>query len=309
MTAKFAGAPFDPEADAVIPLAEGESEYVYHDPRIVYAVNVAMIARRPLLVTGSPGSGKSTLADDVARRLGWALAKTTITSRTRLDDLVARFDAVKRLSHAQAKKIDERDGAYLVPGVFWWAFAPDSARAAISAPKDRRINPDGDRLGTVVLLDEIDKAEPDLPNDLLAPLDRYTIEVPGLDPISAQTECLVIITSNGERTMPPAFLRRCVTLELDDDHPDFFVAVAESHFGPRPGTLYRDLAVRTLELVSDAEQAQRRAPSMAEYLDALRACLKFGEYPGSPLWERIEEVALRKTPETRKQPPTASDPP
>ena len=95
MTAKFAGAPFDPEADAVIPLAEGESEYVYHDPRIVYAVNVAMIARRPLLVTGSPGSGKSTLADDVARRLGWALAKTTITSRTRLDDLVARFDAVK----------------------------------------------------------------------------------------------------------------------------------------------------------------------------------------------------------------------
>jgi len=166
VTAKFAGAPFDPEADAVIPLAEGDSEYVYHDPRIVYAVNVAMIARRPLLVTGSPGSGKSTLADDVARRLGWALAKTTITSRTRLDDLVARFDAVKRLSHAQAKKIDERDGAYLVPGVFWWAFAPDSARAAISAPKDRRINPDGDRLGTVVLLDEIDKAEPDLPNDL-----------------------------------------------------------------------------------------------------------------------------------------------
>ncbi len=104
-----------------------------------------------------------------------------------------------------------------MPGVLWWAFAPDSARAAISAPKDRRINPDGDRLGTVVLLDEIDKAEPDLPNDLLAPLDRYTIEVPGLDPISAQTECLVIITSNGERTMPPAFLRRCVTLELDDD--------------------------------------------------------------------------------------------
>ena len=84
----------------------------------------AMITRRPLLVTGSPGSGKSTLADDVARRLGWALAKTTITSRTRLEDLVARFDAVKRLSDAQARQIDERDGAYLVPGVLWWAFVP-----------------------------------------------------------------------------------------------------------------------------------------------------------------------------------------
>jgi MoxR-like ATPase len=160
----------------------------------------------------------------------------------------------------------------------------------------------------VVLLDEIDKAEPDLPNDLLAPLDRYAIDVPMFGAISAEKGCLVIITSNGERTMPPAFLRRCVTLELYNSDPGFFVAVAESHLGKRPDddTLYSDVAGRTIALVGEAGRAQRREPSMAEYLDTLRACVRFGERPGSPLWERIEEAALRKT---RSQPPTAGNSP
>ena len=187
MTAKFAGAPFDPEADAVIPLDEGESEYVYHDPRIVYAVNVAMIARRPLLVTGSPGSGKSTLADDVARRLGWALAKTTITSRTRLDDLVARFDAVKRLSQPRPRRSTSATGHTWCPACSGGPSRPTRPGGDL-APKDRRINPDGDRLGTVVLLDEMDKAEPDLPNDLLAHSTATGSRCRGWGPISAETQ-------------------------------------------------------------------------------------------------------------------------
>ena len=111
-----------------------------------------------------------------------------------------------------------------------------------------------------------------------------------------QTECLVIITSNGERTMPPAFLRRCVTLELDDDGSRLLRR--RRGITLRAAAATRSTAMwptQTLELVFDAEKAQRRPPSMAEYLDTLRACLKFGECPGSPLWERIEEVALRKT--------------
>ena len=297
----FKGAPFD----ASVPGPLGEGHYVYHDPRIEHAVNIALVTRRPLLVTGTPGSGKSTLADDVAWRLEWALTRTTITSRTRLDDLVARFDSVQRLSDAAVGQVDQSKGAYIVPGVLWWAFAPEKARQ-LPAAEDRRQNPLASELGTVVLLDEIDKAEPDLPNDLLAPLDRYAIDVPMFGEISAEKGCLVIITSNGERTMPPAFLRRCVTLELDNSDPGFFVAVAESHLGRRTDTLYRDVANRTVALVAEASGAQRRVPSMAEYLDTLRACVRFGERPGSPLWERIEEAALRKT---RSQPPTAGNSP
>jgi MoxR-like ATPase len=277
----------------------GEGGYVYHDPRIVLAVNVALATRRPLLVTGVPGAGKSTLAADAAQHLQWAYVSTTITSRTQIEDLVARFDAVARLNDAQTKTVKD-PGDYLIPGVLWWAFDPASA-AEQSTAEDPRVNPENSGNGVVVLLDEIDKAEPDLPNDLLLPLDTYSITVPGRQRISSKTDALVIITSNGERTMPPAFLRRCLALELDDENPEFFTSVATSHFGPRTDTLYADVAERTIELGKQAEGDRRRRPSMAEYLDTVRACLTYRERPpnaaseGTRLWEAIEEAALRKT--------------
>ena len=95
------------------------------------------------------------------------------------------------------------------------------------------MNRDNAANGIVILLDEIDKAEPDLPNDLLGPLDGYSIVIPQRGRIAAKTEVLTVITSNGERTMPPAFLRRCISLELDDQEPDFFSLVATSHYGAR----------------------------------------------------------------------------
>jgi MoxR-like ATPase len=293
----FPGALFDPGARA----EPGTGTYVYHDNRIVLAVNVALAARRPLLISGAPGSGKSTLAADVAARLRWSFVGTTITSRTRLEDLVARVDSVRRLAEAQAGQPLGDDDAFLVPGVLWWAF--DAASAAQVGPQshDIRTHPENAGDGTVVLLDEIDKAEPDLPNDLLTPLDRFTIRVPGRDLISAVTSVLVVITTNGERAMPPAFLRRCVALELSDDDPDFFTAVATSHFGERADGLYADIAARTRELGQLAEDERRRRPSMAEYIDTVRASLAYRQWPpvdgspGTPLWAAIEEAALRKT--------------
>ena len=190
--------------------------------------------------------------------------------------------------------------AYLVPGVFWWAFDPTTA-AQMPASRDPRTHAADSVNGTVVLLDEIDKAEPDLPNDLLAPLDTYSITVPGQGQITAAHNVLVVVTSNGERTMPPAFLRRCVVLELDDNNPAFFTSVATAHFGSRGDTLYRDIASRTIELGKLAEEGRRRKPSMAEYLDTVRACVMYGERPGNSeeaatsLWAAIEESALRKT--------------
>jgi MoxR-like ATPase len=292
----FPGAPFDPGTS----VKPGTRGYVYHDSRIVLAVNVALAARRPLLVSGLPGSGKSTLAADVAAQLRWSFVGTTVTSRTRLEDLVARIDSVRRLADAQANKLKD-DDAYLVPGVLWWAFGAASAARVDRHGHDVRTDPRNASNGTVVLLDEIDKAEPDLPNDLLTPLDRFTIRPPGREPIAAGTDVLFVITTNGERAMPPAFLRRCVALELGDDDPGFFTAVATSHFGERPDSLYADIAARTLQLGQLAEDERRRRPSMAEYLDTVRASLDFGQRPptedspGTPLWAAIEEAALRKT--------------
>lgn len=291
----FANARFAPAAPAA-----GASRYVYHDPRIVPAVNIALATRRPLMVTGVPGSGKSSLAPDIARQLGWAYLRETLTSRTRSEDLVATFDAVDRLNDAQVNRAGPIED-YLVPGALWWTFDPATASGLRSAV-DPRANPDGWAAGTVLLLDEIDKAEPDLPNDLLEPLDSLSITVRSRGRLQARHDVLVVITSNGERAMPPAFLRRCIRLELDDRDPSFFVEVATSHFGPGHDSLYADLASHTLELGEQAELAGGRRPSMAEYIDAVRACLSFGERPGgpgreaTPLWAAIEEAALRKTP-------------
>jgi MoxR-like ATPase len=297
----FPGARFDPGAGGT----PGTHSYVYRDDQIVLAVNVALAAGRPLLVTGDPGSGKSTLAADVASHLGWAFAGTTITSRTRQDDLVARTDSVRRLADAQIKELRPGDDAYLVPGVLWWAFDGDSAAEIAGQTGDQRLSPELAGNGVVVLLDEIDKAEPDLPNDLLAPLDSLTIRVPGREPIKAASETLIVITSNGERAMPPAFLRRCISLALGDNDPGFLAAVAVSHFGQREDTLYADIAARLAQLSQAAASEHRRKPSTAEYLDTVRASLSYRQRPptdgspGTPLWLAIEQAALRKTQASR----------
>lgn len=301
-------APAPPEAGVVGDQPSGELDsYVFRDDRIVAAVNVALAARRPLLVTGLPGSGKSSLARAVARVLGWGYVEQVITSRTELADLTAGFDAVRRLADAQLQRLMP-DWAYVRPGVLWWAFAPDSAatrghdqdgldaarRAALPGVPDPRQPGAGGRPDVVVLLDEIDKAEPDLPNDLLGPMDRFGFDAPGAGWIEAAHHVLVVITSNGERRLPPAFLRRCAQLELHPADQDFFIAVAEARFGTRADTLYRDIAADFLRYQEAARQRDRREPSTAEFLDTLRACLRFGERPGSPNWLAIVEAALWK---------------
>jgi MoxR-like ATPase len=289
--------------------SEDGNAYVFHDSRIANAVNVAMAARRPLLVTGLPGSGKSSLARAVAREKNWTYVEHVVTSRTELADLTAGFDAVRRLADAQLHRLLP-DWCYVEPGVLWWAFAPDSAAArghyptelndqqlaALPAVRDPRQRSDGSRHDVVVLLDEIDKAEPDLPNDLLGPLDSIGFEAPGIGWIEATGDVFVVITSNGERRLPPAFLRRCAQLELQSADKSFFVTVAQAHFGMRHDAMYQNIAVDFIRYQEAARKRDRREPSTAEFLDTVRACLRFDVTPGSPRWLAIVETALWKEP-------------
>lgn len=302
------------------PEAGGPPPYLFHDPRIELVVNVAMATHRPLLVTGPPGAGKSSLARAVAQAKQWAYIAKVVNSRTELQDLTAGLDAVRRLADAQVKGRLLPDWAYLQPGALWWAFDAGSAagrghRLEDLEPAQREFLPavhdpreEGTDAGIVLLLDEIDKAEPDLANDLLGPLDGYRFDVPGVEPITARQDVFVLITSNGERRLPSAFLRRCVQLELrlgrsddataaDPEVVAFFEAVASARFGAGDAALYKDVAEKVEVARRAAIARNRREPSTAEFLDTVEACRRFKVSPASPEWRTIVETALWKDPD------------
>lgn len=306
--------------------------YVFDDS-IAIAVDVALATDRPLLVSGDPGCGKSRLADAVAQLQGWSLITKTVTSRTRLESLTAEVDQLRRLNDAQVRDEKTRlrpDAFYLNPGIFWWAFDSETARrrgmtpteaaangAELPYPGVERVADQPDDKGTVLLIDEIDKAEPDLPNDLLEPLDRrrfslpdgFRAELPGgrcSETIEAPTglKLLTVITTNGERELPQAFLRRCVRLELklpkeDDARVAWLCTIALHHF---PDLRHHEnqieaIARRLIHFQKRAGELQRRLPGTAELLDAVRACQELGitvsDKPDS-VWAQLERAVIAK---------------
>ncbi|MBF0424062.1 MAG: MoxR family ATPase, partial [Magnetococcales bacterium] len=228
----------------------------------IHAVNVALFAGRPLLVRGEPGTGKSQLARAAAKVLDRAFIPYVIDSRTESRDLLWTFDAVKRLADAQimgALSADPQSARaelavdnYLHPGPLWWAFAWEEAekqgeRVGATPPPQR----DGGswKQGCVILLDEIDKAESEVPNGLLealgarefTPLGRSApVRAIGMAP-------LVIITTNEERSLPEAFLRRCMVLFLNlpaETGPliDFLMTRGRAHFPQLTEPVWRKAA-------------------------------------------------------------------
>jgi MoxR-like ATPase len=263
-------------------------------PQAVLAVNVALATGRPLLVRGAPGSGKSTLAEAVAKAAGWAYLAHVVTSRTPARDLLWTFDAVRRLHDATANRPVDNLAAYIRPGVLWEAFDPVGAREVGAG----RLGAGVLEKRAVVLIDEIDKAEPDVPNDLLVPLGAQKFVVSDYDEHLVQNKRreppLIVMTTNRERDLPGAFLRRSVVLTLPFPDEGRLAAIAALHFPDGDHVLHAKLAEIAVEVRDEAKAHRAQPPSTAEYLDAIRACRELGVQSDSPEFHGLRDATLTK---------------
>jgi MoxR-like ATPase len=236
------------------------------DEYLVLGINIARATGRPLLLRGASGVGKTSVARAVAWHEGWSYVQVVVTSRTLARDFLYQVDDLKRLQDAYAGLSIEDMRRYLVPGPLFWAFDPEYARSILTATGREALVPSGvdtSATNTVVLIDEIDKADPDVPNNLLEPLGQLSFESADLPrPVRAQVGRvpLVVLTTNEERDLPAAFLRRCIEHRIEPPNGDKLTEIGKRHFkadfDPKHNTLVLKLNPR----------------SPAEYLDAMRTC-------------------------------------
>jgi len=307
------GAPEDWAYDSGIGKTDAPGRHFVFAESAVLALNVALATGRPLLVSGEPGSGKTSLGRFAAHALERPFYRETVTSRTVAGTLQSSFDTLRRLSDAQVQGRLKPDQAYVAPGILWWALQPATAGQRGLTALDsvwnvpRLVDPAvGGQPGRppVLLLDEIDKADPDVPNDLLEALDERSFTVPETgERITADNrELLIVMTTNNEREMPPAFLRRCVTLTLPPPTTDWLVDIAQRRFGAGTGAfqdpLYRTLAQAVIDQRALERAANRRPPSTSEFVDAVAACrelLEEGSIADAATLKGLLAAAIRKS--------------
>jgi len=228
---------------------ESTSDYVATNDLKV-AVNAAIALERPLLIKGEPGTGKTVLAYEVAKALGAPLITWHIKSTTRAQQGLYDYDAVTRLRDSQLGDARVKDvGAYIKRGKLWEAF---------TAPER-----------PVLLIDEIDKADIEFPNDLLQELDRMEFHVYETgETVRAAVRPVVIITSNNEKELPDAFLRRCFFHYIQFPDPETLTAIVDVHF---PG-LQSKLVTEALRIFFDIRKVPglKKRPSTSELLDWIR---------------------------------------
>ncbi|MBU2357915.1 MAG: MoxR family ATPase [Alphaproteobacteria bacterium] len=304
------------EADDLVKIGDQSApNHCVHcfDRKDIDAVNSALAARRPLLLRGEPGVGKTQLAAAAAVALGYGFVHTTVDASTEARDLRWTEDLVDRLSDAQRAAQAGAVGAgkyleYVEPGPLWWAFSwntavQQSAKRNKVADKDAPKPPQPDRncspeKGMVVLIDEIDKSEPELPNSLLEALGAREFSVKERhEPVRAITWPLVIVTTNQSRILPDAFLRRCLVHDMAlpglDKLEDFFVGRGRQHLPDAPTELLVEIARQT---VADRRRAEQMGlspkPGQAEFLDFARAAVELKA--NSELLKRIAPFFLRK---------------
>src|SRR6187200_2469102 len=231
---------------------KGSENYVA-TPDLMLAVNAAVTLKRPLLVKGEPGTGKTMLAEEVSSALGMPLMQWHIKSTTKAQQGLYEYDAVSRLRDSQLGDARVKDiHNYIVKGVLWQAF---------TAPEP-----------VVLLIDEIDKADIEFPNDLLREIDRmefFVYETREL--IKATHRPIVFITSNNEKELPDAFLRRCFFHYIKFPDADTMRAIVEVHFPNLKGRLVSE-ALRMFYDVREVPGIKKK-PSTSELLDWLKLLL------------------------------------
>jgi MoxR-like ATPase len=230
----------------------GTETYVATEDLTV-AVNAAITLERPLLVKGEPGTGKSVLAEEIARSLNAPLLTWHIKSTTKAQQGLYEYDAVSRLRDSQLGDSRVSDiGHYIKRGKLWEAFASETR--------------------PVLLIDEIDKADIEFPNDLLLELDRMEFFVYETgETVKAVQRPIVIITSNNEKELPDAFLRRCFFHYIKFPDADTMARIVEVHY---PGIKHR-LVEEALKIFFDVRDVPglRKKPSTSELLDWLKLLL------------------------------------
>ena len=228
---------------------QGTADYVATEDLMV-AVNAAITLERPLLVKGEPGTGKTELARQVASSLGLRLVEWHIKSTTRAQQGLYEYDAVSRLRDSQLGDERVRDVRnYIKPGKLWEAFSAD------------------ERL--VLLIDEIDKADIEFPNDLLQELDRMEFHVYETgETVSARQRPIVIITSNNEKELPDAFLRRCFFHFISFPDEDTMLRIIDVHFPDIKKLLVRQALTQFYEIRETP--GLKKKPSTSEVLDWLK---------------------------------------
>ncbi|MCP5420631.1 MAG: MoxR family ATPase [Gammaproteobacteria bacterium] len=227
----------------------GTDTYVATDD-LMMAVNAAITLGRPLLVKGEPGTGKTMLAEEVARSLGRPLIQWHIKSTTKARQGLYEYDAVSRLRDSQLGDDRVHDiGNYIIKGKLWEAFAADQQ--------------------PVLLIDEIDKADIEFPNDLLQELDRmefYVYETQEL--VKASQRPIIIITSNNEKELPDAFLRRCFFHYIRFPDKETMENIVKVHFPDLKKRLLND-ALESFFEIREVPGLKKR-PSTSELLDWIK---------------------------------------